>query len=319
MNSSGNEALSPLVWGGGSPAHLELTPWQTLCWGVWITQRRSTGSGGIICSLRNLRPRENGGLSKSMQVDSTHLSPICLVPECRSILSVSLGVALHGQAVAAGSGLETWSFQAQVWGDLRNPLVPPNPAPLQVCRTPGVVPSCTVTELSLSALYSEPWQGRPHDLCLVPIWSRQNSSPPPAASHRFLLPQNGHLSPLCHLSISACLLGLDVSPLLLTCYHEHGTMNLGVTLQKRSVESEGARSMSHGESGLLCSDQAFLGPHCNLQWEGLREEDHTCFVSSQGSQLGTVGRREWDRCLLGIYSMPGPLSRLLNPRSRRWW
>lgn len=115
------------------------------------------------------------------------------------------------------------------------------------------------------------------------------------------------------------LLGLDLSPLLLTCYHEHGTMNLGVTLQKRSVESEGARSMSHGESGLLCSDQAFLGPHCNLQWEGLREEDHTCFVSFQGSQLGTVGRREWDRCLLGIYSMPGPLSRLLNPRSRRWW
>ena len=115
------------------------------------------------------------------------------------------------------------------------------------------------------------------------------------------------------------LLGLDLSRLSLTCYHEHGTMNLGVTLQKRSVESEGSRSMSHGESGLLCSDKAFLGPHCNPQWEGLREEDHTCFVSSQGSQLGTVGRREWDRCLLGIYSMPGPLSRLLNPRSRRWW
>ena len=104
-----------------------------------------------------------------MQVDNTHLSPICLVPERRSILSVSLGVALHGQAVAAGSGLETWSFQAQVWGELRNPLLPPNPAPLQVCRTPGVVPSSTVTELSLSALYSEPRQGRPRIMTFA--WS----------------------------------------------------------------------------------------------------------------------------------------------------
>ena len=47
--------------------------------------------------------------------------------------------------------------------------------------------------------------------------------------------------------------------------------------------------MSHRELGLLCSDKRFPGPQDGPQRERLGEEAHTWFVSSHGSQVGTVG------------------------------
>lgn len=55
-----------------------------------------------------------------------------------------------------------------------------------------------------------------------------------------------------------------------------------------SPSTEGIRGTSHGELGCLCLEKGIHGPHCNPQYDG--EEARTCFVSTQGSELGTEGR-----------------------------
>lgn len=161
-------------------------------------------------------------------------------------------------------------------------------------------PSSTLTQRGfVCALSFEPQPGRPPVTALawsLP-WSRESSLPPQqlhTAGSRF--PRAVTYLPSVTCPPSDCpglslLLRLDPLRASVTraasCYALPQTLNNGVTLH-RGVESEGSRGTSHGELGCLCLDKGILGPHCNPQYD--REEARTCFVSTQGSELGTEGR-----------------------------
>ena len=75
-----------------------------------------------------------------------------------------------------GSGLETWSYQAQVWGESRNPLLAPNPLPCSSAERLGLLlfhPD--QAELVCPVLSESAGEATDHGLCLSLPCTRQNS------------------------------------------------------------------------------------------------------------------------------------------------
>lgn len=241
---------------------------------------QSTGSRGIICSLRNPRPERAVGSPRPAGRRELTSAPASGPRAQGRSLREMLG-ALRGQAVTSGSGLETWKLWGQnTWGSS----------------------SSTATELNLSALPSEPRLGRPPSWPLLGPYDGPGRPPchPPAALHsRLLLPQTDTYLPRAVCPDCPDPSRLDSSHRLLTYYPERQTRGSGVTLQKRGVEGEGPRSVSHRELGVICSDKGFPGPQDNPQRERWGEEAHTCCVSPHGSQVGTVGQERGERVSSG--------------------